>query len=354
MRILMVADAASMHTRRWVEALVSRGHDVHVASFRYFRFDGATFHHLPNAGLKKAGYFLAIPALRRLARRINPDIVHAQYVTSYGFLAAAAGLSPLVTTAWGTDVLISPWKSRFYFYLAKYALTKADAVTTVAEHMNESVARLGVPESNIVCLPFGVDTGLFAYSPRRRQDLTSPWRVISTRNFEPIYDVRTLLDAAGILSRKGISFELILVGSGSLEGDLRRHATEIGIADKVLFTGRIEHGSLPKLLASADVFVTPARSDGNNISLNEAMSVGCFPIATDIPANSQWISHGQNGYLYPAGDPNALAGMLEMTFKNSALISQATLANRGIVEKRASWQHCITATEALFMRLIPT
>ena len=354
MRIMLLSDALSTHTQRWCAAWRERGHEVHLVSFRGANLPGITLHKLNTYGLGRLGYFLAIPQLRYLVSAIHPDITHANYVTSYGFIAAAAGLSPLVTTAWGTDVLISPWKSRFYFHLAKYALAKADAVTTVAEHMNESVARLGVPESNIVCLPFGVDTDLFAYSPRRRQDMTSPWRVISTRNFEPIYDVRALLDAAGILSRKGISFELVLVGSGSLEGDLRRRAIEIGIADKVLFTGRIEHGSLPKLLASADVFVTPARSDGNNISLNEAMSVGCFPIATDIPANSQWISHGVNGYLYPAGDPNALAGMLEITFKNSALIPQATLANRDIVEKRASWQRCITATEALFMRLIPT
>jgi len=60
-------------------------------------------HVLPTFGLGKLGYLLSVPALRSLARRLHPDVVHAQYVTSYGFLAAAATarLAPLVVTALG-------------------------------------------------------------------------------------------------------------------------------------------------------------------------------------------------------------------------------------------------------------
>ena len=100
MRILYVSDAASVHTRRWAEAFRDAGADVHVASLRPARIDGVSVHLLPTFGLGKLGYLLCVPALRSLAQRLRPDVVHAQYVTSYGFLAAAAGLAPLVVTAW--------------------------------------------------------------------------------------------------------------------------------------------------------------------------------------------------------------------------------------------------------------
>lgn len=351
MRILMVADAVSMHTRRWVEALVSRGHDVHVASFRYLELEGATFHQLPNAGLKKAGYFLAVPALWQLARRIYPDVVHAQYVTSYGFLAAMAGLRPLVVTAWGTDVLVSPWESRIYKYFAKFALIKADIVTTVAEHMNRSVEALGIPSSKIQTMPFGVDTEQFVFRQRSFSKLDRPWRIISTRNFESVYDIRSLIAAADLLHKKGLAFHLTLVGDGSLTSELQKFADQKGLTHKITFAGRVDHRMLPKLLAEADIFVTPAHSDGNNISLNEAMSVGCFPIATNIPANAQWLRDGENGYLYPAGDETALAGLLSRAIANPHVMERAVSDNRNIIEERANWKHCVTHMENLFRNL---
>ena len=112
MRILYIADAQSVHTRRWAEAFRDLGAQVHVASFRPAQIAGVEVHLLPTGGLGKAGYLLALPVLRRLAARVRPDVVHAQYVTSYGFLAAIAGLRPLVVTAWGSDVLVSPRESR--------------------------------------------------------------------------------------------------------------------------------------------------------------------------------------------------------------------------------------------------
>ena len=134
-RILFVSDAKSVHTRRWAEHFRDQGIQVHIASFRTESIEGVSVHLLPTFGLGRAGYLLAVPTLRRLAKHIQPDIIHAQYVTSYGFLAALAGLHPLVLTAWGTDVLISPLESRIMRWIASYAVRHADAVTTVARNI---------------------------------------------------------------------------------------------------------------------------------------------------------------------------------------------------------------------------
>src|SRR5207245_10060874 len=106
MRILFVAEAPSIHTRRWAEYFRDKGVDVHIASFRPYEIRGVTVHILPRFGLGKLGYFFALWALPKLYASLRPDIVHAHYVTSYEFLAALAGLHPLIVTGWGSDVLL--------------------------------------------------------------------------------------------------------------------------------------------------------------------------------------------------------------------------------------------------------
>jgi len=339
-RILFVSDAKSVHTRRWAEHFRDQGIQVHIASFRTESIEGVSVHLLPTFGLGRAGYLLAVPTLRRLAKHIQPDIIHAQYVTSYGFLAALAGLHPLVLTAWGTDVLISPLESRIMRWIASYAVRHADAVTTVAQHMNSAVAALGVPVEEVTAVPFGVDTKIFVPSEKPRPE-DSPLRLICTRNFAPIYSVHTLLTALQEVAALGLKLQVDLVGDGPLKSELEAQVESAGMRSWVTFHGHVDHATLSDLLAKAHVFVTPALSDGNNVSLNEAMACTCFPIATDIPANSQWIEHGVNGLLYPPGDAVRLAECILQAVGDAGLRTRAGVINRDIVEKRADWRVCV-------------
>ena len=338
-RILFVSDAASVHTRRWAEYFRDQGAEVHVASFRPATIDGVTVHRLAAGRFGKLGYLLAVPALRALARRLEPQMVHAQYVTSYGVLAALAGLRPLVVTAWGTDVLISPRESALLRRLAGYAVRHADAVTTVAEHMNPAVAALGVELDAIVATPFGVDTQIFVPPAARAEG--GPLRLICTRNFAPVYSVQTLVEALGIVSREGMALQVDLVGAGPLEGELRSGIEREGIATQVRFRGHVDHPMLARLLAESHLFVSPAISDGNNVSLNEAMACASFPIATAIPANAQWIDDGVNGLLFPPGDAVRLAQCIVRAASEPALRIRAGALNRAIVEQRADWRVCV-------------
>lgn len=350
-RILYVSDAASVHTRRWAEYFRDQGAEVHVASFRPAKIDGVEVHLLRSGRWGRIGYFLAIPRLRALARRLRPEIVHAQYVTSYGFLAAAAGLRPLVITAWGTDVLISPKESMLLRALASFAVRRADAVTTVAQHMNAAVAALGVPIDAVSAVPFGVDTRHFIPPPVDRPE-APPLRLICTRNFGPIYSVHTLVDALRLVRDRGLALRVDLIGEGPLRSDLQSQVTQCGLDAVVTFHGHVNHATLARLLANAHLFVTPALSDGNNVSLNEAMACSSFPIATDIPANAQWIEQGVNGLLYPPGDASRLAEAIQQAAGDVALRHRAGALNRQIVETRADWRVCVARMQETYRRAI--
>ena len=348
-RILYVSDALSVHTRRWAEHYRDRGVEVHVASFRPADIDGVQVHLLPTGGLGRLGYFLAIPVLRRLWRDLRPDVVHAQYVTSYGFLAALARLRPLIVTAWGTDVLISPRESRLLRWFATYALKRADAITTVALHMNAAVHSLIGPQANVVAVPFGVDTQRFRLpaTPRPPRDVL---RLVCTRNFGPIYSVHTLIEALAEVAARGLVLDVDLGGQGALREELEKLVVDRGLAARVTFHGHVTHERLAQMLAMSDIFVTPALSDGNNVSLNEAMACGTFPIATDIPANAQWIEDGGNGLLYPGGDVHALATAITRAAGDAELRERSAAVNRQIVETRADWHKGVARMDDVYAR----
>lgn len=351
MRILFVCDAGSTHTQRWAEYFRDRGDEVYVASFRHYDIYGATVHVLPTYGLGKAGYPFAVFALRNLYRTIKPDVVHAQHVTSYGFVAALANIKPLVVTAWGTDVLLAPLKSILMRAVVRYALKRADAITTVAEHMNKSVRDLVRGNKNIQAIPFGVDTTFFKMISQDKQE-NEPIRLICTRNFAPIYDVATLIKAVSMLKEKGLVVKTMLAGDGPLKDALENLVKCLGLQNEVTFLGHLSQEALVEHLNESGIFVTPALSDGNNVSLNEAMACGCFPIATEIPANTQWIKDGYNGYLYPPGNARILAETIEKALNNQEFRQKSRLINRKIVEESANWEFCVEKMEKIYTSLI--
>ena len=335
-RILYVADASSVHTQRWLKHYRDLGFEVHVASFVPADVDGVGVHILPKGALGKIGYLAAVPNLRKLTKRLRPALVHAHYISSYGLVAAMARCRPLIVTGWGSDLLVNAAGSRFHAALTRLVLRNSVAATVVAEHMMPLLRALAPGALPTYCIPFGVDTDLFVPRVSTRDDRCL--RIVCTRNLEPIYDHITLISGFKVLLESGVVATLDLIGSGSLRDTLKDAVRAIGIKDSVRFCGRLSHEQLSTSLSQYDVFVSASRSDGNNVSLNEAMASGVFPIASDIPANSQWIQDGLDGFLFPVGDCEALAQCLLRCARDKPMRDAATRSNRARIERTASWK----------------
>ncbi|WP_413944582.1 glycosyltransferase [Bdellovibrio sp. HCB-162] len=351
MKILIVADAQSIHTIRWKAALEKRGFVVAVASFREGTGVGKYFFKLSNFGLGKMGYVLAVPRLNKIISSFSPDIVHAHYISSYGFLCVLAGVKKLVVTAWGSDVLVSPEHSWIMKKIVQYTLQRSAQITTVAAHMTEAVKKLGAREENVSTIPFGVNIEVFKPYPRKTDSFQDIPILISTRNFAKVYDIPTIIRSASILQKKGIRFKLWLVGGGILRSNLESLVAELGLENEVDFKGHLSQENLVECLHQADIFISSSLSDGNNISLNEAMISGCFPIATDIEANRQWIEHGKNGLLYSGGSVQQLSECIERALHDPSLRINSMMPNIEIIKNRASWDTCVNKTVEIYKRL---
>ena len=116
MKIALIGNVNSIHTRRWVDGMSGRGNEVHLISAdvpkaTYSQYSTQVLPFRP-----KAGYYLNAPFLRRLLNRLKPDVVHAHYASGYGTLMRLSGYRPYILSVWGADVFEyadqSPWALR--------------------------------------------------------------------------------------------------------------------------------------------------------------------------------------------------------------------------------------------------
>ena len=107
--------------------------------------------------------------------------------------------------------------------------------------------------------------------------------------------------------------------------------------DKVQFTGYINQEELPRYYNEADVYISPSHVDGSSVSLMEAMACGLPCLVSDIPANKEWVTEGENGWLFPDGDADALAEVILRVAENRDTLDRIGTQARMVAEARADW-----------------
>ena len=366
MRICYLADGTSLHTQRWVNYFVWKGHEVHLISYRFRagydeRLKQHTLTRLPPESCGASRYpsgILGLFQIRQLLRQVKPDILDAHYLMPYGYLGAVSGFHPLVLTAWGSDILISSRQSSLHRFLIGKSLKKADGIICVSSAMKEEIVKLGAGPDMVAVTPIGVDTAEF--SPRQKDGRviaelgvadSSPV-VISTRSLEPLYDVITLIKAISLVLRKVPEAQFVIIGDGAQRNILENEVKSQGVSGNTTFVGWGQHDKLPRYLASSDVYVSTSLSDGASISLMEAMASGLAPVVTDIPANRSWISDGESGLLFPARDAETLADRIVYLVEHEEVRKRFGSKGREIVTERAEHKKEMDSVERIYQGLL--
>jgi glycosyltransferase involved in cell wall biosynthesis len=333
---------------------VSLGHEVHLISFKKTAIEDVSTYFISTGTIAVSGgnwkVLFKSGEVKTLLKKIKPDIFHSHYATSYGITGALCGFHPYVITALGSDVLISPKRSIIYRLLLKYAFAKADWITAMAEHMRKSMIEMGVSPLKTDTIPFGIDPKIFNDS--FRQLPSDKFVITSTRNFEPVYNIPHLINAIALAKRSIPNLQLNMIGAGSLQSEIEMLIEKNGLQDYVKYFGKISQPEIASVLNRSHLFISVSLSDGNNISLNEAMACGTLCIATEIPANTQWINDGLNGFLVKTDDVQGLADKIVFSYKNYNTIQQnAVPMNKKIIEKSAIWENNMKAVEKKYKML---
>jgi glycosyltransferase involved in cell wall biosynthesis len=346
-RIATLGNASVGHTRRWVEQLRARGHEVGLWSLE----PGPPWlaaRPLPRVGLPDGlRYPLAAPALRRALDEFAPDLVDAQYVPNYGLLGALSGRHPLAVTAWGSDLLIAGGRDPLRRARTRFVLERADLVLTDAENLARAARALGAAPDRVHAISWGVDLARFGSSAPRE-----PGLLFSARMHEPVYDLDTLIRGVAPHLARHPGARLVVAGDGSLRRAHEALAGELLPAGRWQFVGMLRPEELAGWLARADLYLSASRSDSTSVSLLEAMAAGALPVVSDIEGNREWVAEGEGARLFPAGDPAGLATALERACGAPAWAGEARERNRRVVEERGDQRRNLDRIEVMLTDLV--
>lgn len=334
LHLCLIGDAASIHLKRWALAMVERGFRVSVISTTAQELDGVRVIALPSVRHSHQ-WFLRLPKLRRVIRALAPDIVHAHYITSYGMWGAACGRRPLVLTAWGSDILVTPRRNIVLKALTGWTLRRASLITADSRDVLAEIRDYG-PCAALQEVFWGADTERF----RPHEGLRNPgFHVASMRAWEPNYCIDVIVRAFAqfVAARPASAAMLHLFGGGSQAASLRELVSHLGMARQVVWHGWLAPQVLADSLAVCDLSVTVPESDATSVSLLESMACGLPVIASDLPANRQWL--GVNGgQVVPVGDVGALAKAMCSEFDDVLMRRRQGVFNRMRIEEMGSTQ----------------
>lgn len=325
--------------------------------------------------------------MRRLARRlgevvaeVQPDLLHAHSPVLNALPALWVGRRtglPVVyevRASWedaavshGTARAGGP-RYRLSRAMENAAVKRADAVTVICEGLRTDLIGRGVAAEKITVIPNAVDLAHFARDPAKgdgagvpgladRLGLNGKTVLAFIGSFYGYEGLDVLLRALPHLRERDPAVRVLLVGGGPEEARLRQLAGALGVAEHVVFTGRVAHQEVPAYYELADLMIYPRK----RIRLTEivtplkpleAMAHGRIVVASDIGGHRELIRDGETGYFFAPDDPAALAATVSQAVAARAEWPQMIARAHRFVACERTWSASVERYRAVYGRLL--
>ena len=306
----------------------------------------------------KSNYdLIALWRLFRLIKRERYNIVHTHlfHADTYGTLAAYLAKVPIIISSKHNDEEFL--QKLVYKMLHRVTTLFSKKIIALSDHVKDYVVRIGVGN------PDKVKTIYYGLDWRPYDNLNRSYTVREEFGI----DKRTILigTIARLTKQKGLKYlleafrqvldtekncKLMIVGRGELEDELKNLSKELGIEDKVIFTGFRE--DIPEIMHSLDIFVLPSLWEGLGRVFLEAMAARKPIVATNVSAIPEVIANGETGILVPPRNPGALVKGILHLIKNPDAVIRMGEAGRKRLEEKFSIEEMVRKTKEIYESLI--
>jgi glycosyltransferase involved in cell wall biosynthesis len=196
-----------------------------------------------------------------------------------------------------------------YSGFVKYFLSKSDTLTVPSTFLVNILEERGL---EVEYLPNIVRLNNVSF---KKRNIISPSLII-TRSFEKVYNIPFAIRSFKEIQKIYPDALLRLVGSGSLESELKKLVKELDLRN-VTFTGRVSNDRIGEELNKADIFINPTTVDNMPISLFEAFACGLPVLSTNVGGLPTFIEHEVNGLLIDSGNENQLVENIQFIMNNN-------------------------------------
>jgi glycosyltransferase involved in cell wall biosynthesis len=297
-------------------------------------------------GLDLGGLARFAQALRR--RRVKVLHCHNRMATVYGVPAARlAGVPVIICTRHAAPTI---YRSRGRpTLLERMAIPFVDHFAAVSNEVRETAARFKrLPAKRSSVIYNGADLQRFRPASPARSAEKPALICVARLSPEKRHDV--LLAAVRRLLDSGLALDLTVVGDGPTRPALEKQIADLRLEGAVRLLGMRD--DVAELLREADLFTMPSATEGMPITVIEAMACGLPIVATAVGGFLELVKDGENGFLVPVGDADALAQALARLIRDRDLLRRIGAANRRVAEEKFDIADTVRNYEELYLRLL--
>ena len=350
MKIILLSDASSAHTVKWVNAIKKKNFEIVLFSFfmpskllikEYNELNvkiispdlKSKIKNLREPNLSKIKYLNSILLLRKLIKNFRPDIIHAHYASSYGFLAYLSRFKPFILSVWGSDIYYFPYYRRINKWIISLVIGAADKVCSTSYAMKKIIEK-EYKRMDIEIIPFGVSIKHFKFFPKSKQNFI----VGTIKSIENHNGIDCLIEAARIIVyeyRKNIKF--LIAGEGSLKELMQKKAASLMLQEHINFAGHIPHQNVIKYYNSLSIFIAVSRRESFGVSVVEAGACGIPSITSNIGGLTEVNLNNRTGLVISPNKPRELAESILKLYANDELRKKLGKGARNHVINNFNW-----------------
>lgn len=293
---------------------------------------------------------LAIAELRRIFKRLNPELIslHSAKAGLLGRIAAMGIGMPVIFTAhgWSFTEGISWYKASLFKALERITAPLANQIITVSEYDRSIALKAGIgPAEKIQTIHNAMPEVSVAAAPEQNN---GPVRIIMVARLDEPKDHETLFNA--LASLKDRDWVVDLVGDGPHEEKLLATAESMGISDRIRFLGL--RRDVDELLAESHIFVLTTRWEGFPRSILEAMRGGLPVVASAVGGIPESVEEDRTGYLVPGNGVEELSHRLAYLINHPEERLRLGQAGRQRFEERFRFERMAEQTLVVYKDLV--
>ena len=312
--------------------------------------------------------------LKKVAKIVKPDILHAHSPALNAIAALRVGRSlgiPVVyeVRAFWEDAAADHGTTtegsiryRLTRAMETYAFKHVDAITTICEGLRSDIVARGIPSTKVTLVPNAVDIKKFSIGGAPDEILKTQLGLAGARilgfigSFYAYEGLDLLLTALPRILVQTPDVRVLLVGGGPQEDALKQQSRQLGIADKVVFTGRVPHSEVNRYYDLMDVLVYPRHSMRltelvTPLKPLEAMAQGRLFVASNVGGHKELIRDGETGVLFKAESPQDLANKVLDLLNTPERWPTIKAAGRRFVETERNWKVSVACYRDVYSRL---
>ena len=346
---------------------------LHVHRFQYFWpeklqklcYEGGI---LPSLKQNKFLYIQAITLIIfelvsaiKICRKYNFDLIHAHWLIPQGIIAYIINKLlriPYIITCHGGDIYGLSGKSFTWF--KKIIIKNAKIITVVSTAIKKEIENKLTKNVLIEVIPMGVDSKLFHPSKydesiKKRYNITGPILLFVGRLVEK-KGVEYLIESMPSIIKKYPKVKLLIVGSGTLENELKELINKLKLNKNIIFIGPLPNSELPKYYATADIFISPSikvkdgDTEGFGLTFVEAVFSGTIPIGTNVGGISDIIKDKKTGLLVKQKSSESISNAVNYVLSNPKILKIKEHIKNKLVEIFC-WQNISGKYEKLINKL---